>query len=263
MNGQTENQEKSLVVHDDGPFAHLYDTARMNQNWRLAKSMALSTLTPRHLKEDKRGAFTLDEVAANCFQVINQAISWGFNPFSIAKESYVVSGNLGWSGKLVAAVVNTRAGLKSRLKYKFAGKGDDRAITVIGTFEGDEETSEITLSVAQAKTDNQMWKADPDQKLVYSGVIKWARRYCPELVLGVLIDDDVEKIAASHAPADAKLGSSGPNSPSPQRSSWRRTLRFPSLSIRFWAPCRKTSTSRRPSGRTLRSSRNTRRRTIR
>jgi hypothetical protein len=48
------------------------------------------------------------------------------------------------------------------------------------------------LSVGQAKTSNKMWTSDPDQKLVYSGATKWARRHCPEIMLGVLTDQDLE-----------------------------------------------------------------------
>jgi hypothetical protein len=45
------------------------------------------------------------------------------------------------------------------------------------------------MTVAQGKAATQqvhrMWTSDPDQKLWYSGVLKWARRHCPEVVLGV------------------------------------------------------------------------------
>jgi len=48
----------------------------------------------------------------------------------------------------------------------------------------------VKVSVGQAKNDNQMWKKDPEQKLAYTGATKWARRWCPEILLGILIDDD-------------------------------------------------------------------------
>ena len=62
---------------------------------------------------------------------------------------------------------------------------------------GEDEPRVINLSVKEAKTSNDMWTRDPEQKLCYSAVVRWARRYCPEVVLGVLTDDDLDRIAQS------------------------------------------------------------------
>ena len=109
-----------------------------------------------------------------------------------------------------AAIVNTRAGLKGRLGYAYKGAGKDRTVTVSGTFAGQTEPCTIELSVHQGiqasdkgKGPNQMWFSDPDQKLVYSGVVKWARRYCPEVIMGVLTDDDIDAIESRRAEAEA------------------------------------------------------------
>lgn len=52
-----------------------------------------------------------------------------------------------------------------------------------------------------------MWTSDPDQKLWYSGVLKWARRHCPEVVLGVRAEDEdftqPETIVVAHQPRTA------------------------------------------------------------
>lgn len=195
-----------LVSHDEGRNAHLFDTARFEQSQRVAMAMANSNLLPKHLLGvDGDPDRSRMQSQANCLRIVNQAIRWGFDPFAIMDETYVVHGKLGYQGKLVAAVVNARAGLKSRLKYTFAGKKgtDEFEVTVKGHFDGEDEPCEITLSVGQAKTDNKMWKTDPEQKLCYSGATKWARRYCPEILLGVATDDDLEHINMIDAPAPA------------------------------------------------------------
>lgn len=191
------------VVEDSGALAYLFDTARFEHMFRIASAMAAAALIPEHLRGiRKQGNFTPfepEEVKANCFLVVNQSLRWGMDPFAVAPETYVVGGKLAYQGKLVAAVINARAGLQGRLTYSFSGdKGkDDFAITVSGTFPGDEKPREITLRVGDAKTENQMWRKDPEQKLVYSGAVKWARRYCPEVVLGVVTDDDIDRINES------------------------------------------------------------------
>jgi hypothetical protein len=184
-----------LIVHDEGPAAYLFDTARFEHMQRISMVMARASLIPDHLRgqnRDPKHAF--EQTAANCLLVVNQAVRWGMDPFAVAPETYVVRGKLGFQGKLVAAVVNSRAGLQGRLSYSFEGQGDGRTVTVTGKFEDEDKPRTVTLSVGQAKTDNTMWTKDPDQKLVYSGTTKWARRHCPEIMLGVLTDDDLERM---------------------------------------------------------------------
>jgi len=178
----------------------LFDTAKFEHMQRIANVMALASLIPDHLKSKaqmREQAF--NETLSNCFMLVNQAHRWNVDPFSIAPETYALRGKLGYQGKLVAAIVNTRAGLKRNLDFEYSGEGDEREITVIGEFLNEDKPRTIKLKVKDAKTDNQMWQKDPDQKLVYSGATKWARRYCPEVLLGVLTDDDLERMAAERA----------------------------------------------------------------
>ena len=196
MNDQ--NNQNQLVVRDSGPVAHLMDTARFNQLKLVAGVLANGSITPKHLRGNSP-----TETLANCIRVVNQAIRWELDPFAVADESYVIHGRLGFQGKLVAAVINTRADLVGGLAYEFTGSGDDRTVTVSGIRHDWEEPRSVDLSVRQAQTENEMWRRDPDQKLVYSGAIRWARRHCPEIVLGVLTDDDVDLIAESNGDAVA------------------------------------------------------------
>jgi hypothetical protein len=187
-----------LVVHDDGPIAHLFDSARFEQMQRVAMAMARASLIPHHLCGDSADPQQRwEQTVGNCLLIVNQAVRWDMDPFAVAPETYVVRGKLGYQGKLVAAVVHGRGNLKGRLGYSFMGEGDGRTVTVAGQFKDEEEPRTITLSVGQAKTDNKMWTTDADQKLVYSGVTKWARRHCPELMLGVLTLDDLDKMKTS------------------------------------------------------------------
>jgi len=192
--GSVTKQKNAIArpVVQDATVA-VMDSARFEQLQRIAMTLAAGTLTPRHLIVPGDREATI----ANCFRVANQAIRWGYDPFAVADESYVVHGRLGYQGKLVAAVVNTRARLLGRLSYSFTGEGPKMTVTVSGQFEGEAKPRTVSLSVAQAKTENQMWSVDPEQKLVYSGTIRWARRHCPEVVMGVLTDDDLEKIRES------------------------------------------------------------------
>lgn len=179
------------VVEDDSPLAYIMDTAKFEHCYRIAEAMSRASLIPQHLKGG-----TKEETAANCFLVVNQALRWHMDPFLIAPETYAIQGKLGYQGKLVAAVINTRAGLADKLRYDFSGeKGTDNfTVAVSGRFEGEAEPRTVSVSVGMAKTQNQMWTKDPEQKLVYTGSIRWARRHAPEVIMGVVTDDDLDAV---------------------------------------------------------------------
>lgn len=200
MNDETPTTERALAeikdsplaCTDDGSVSHLLDQGKFEQMQRVASLMAKASLIPDHLTKGSK-----EQTLANCFLVVNQAFRWGLDPFSVAPETYSVGGKLAFQGKLIAAVVNARAGLRGRLQYGFTGKEgtDARTVTVSGAFADDPgNVLQVTVNVGKAKTSNDMWRKDPDQKLCYNGAIKWARRYCPEAMLGVLTDDDLQRM---------------------------------------------------------------------
>jgi len=198
QNGMTRHQRQTIVVEDHGVNSYMMDTGKFEHLQRIASAMSNSSLLPDHLRlggtKGNKRELSPDTVQANCFRVVNQAMRWQMDPFAVIDETYVVGGKLGYQGKLVAAVVNARAGLEGRLRYEFEGTGQNLTCRVVGLFKGEAEPRTVDLSLSDAKTDNQMWKKDPHQKLIYSAVVKWARRHCPEIVLGVLTDDDLERI---------------------------------------------------------------------
>lgn len=182
-------------------LSNLMDTDRFEQLGRVAQTMAL--VAPKHLQGTHRDAGTAFKITcANCFRVANQAMRWGMDPFAVMDETYVVHGKLAYQGKLVAGVVNTRANLVGRLDFEYlnqGGKADDLTIVVKGRFDDEEAERTVKLSVGQAKTDNEMWRKDPEQKLIYSGVVRWARAHCPEIILGIMTDDDLDRMREAGA----------------------------------------------------------------
>lgn len=196
MNTQLATQEFSdpLVV------ANLMNEHRFGRMMMIAETMASASLIPEHLLGRKKGGtmdwFTPEEVRANCFLIVNQAFRWGMDPFAVMPETYVVGGKLGYQGKLIAGLVNSLGNLEERLSYTYSGtKGTpDFTVTVSGKIKGEKEARTVTVRVGDVKTDNGMWTKDPEQKLVYTGATKWTRRHCPEVILGILTDDDAEQI---------------------------------------------------------------------
>lgn len=147
----------------------------MQQAMALAEMMAKGKLVPAHLQGSP----------ADCLMVIEQALRWRMSPFAVAQATSANRGKLMFEGKLVAAAMHTSGILKSRLQYVFSGEGQARTIRVIGHMKGEREPRDIEVRLLDVKTDNDQWRKQPDQQLVYSGSRSWARRHAPEVMLGV------------------------------------------------------------------------------
>ena len=143
-----------------------------------------------------------------CLAVTLQAIEWKMSPFAVASKSYVVNDVLSYESQLVHAVIESRAPLKSRLRCRYAGEGIERTCTVYGTFRDESEPHEYTTpKIRDIKVKNSpLWVSDPDQQLWYYGSRAWARKWCPEILLGIYTPEEVETIATEIAVApQAKL----------------------------------------------------------
>ncbi len=203
-------EEKTASVTDSNIalFNPQYLTA-INQ---FAQVMASGTATiPAHLRGNP----------ADCMAIAMQAAQWQMNPFAVAQKTFIVSGVLGYEAQLVNAVISTRGPLVDRINYDWFGpwekvigkfdirkgdKGEYRipgwrladeegiGIRVWATLRGEDKPRELVLMLAQARTRNStLWADDPRQQLAYLAVKRWARLYCPEVILGVYTIDELEK----------------------------------------------------------------------
>ena len=182
--------DEPIIVRDD---VALFDTGKFEHMWRIANTMAAMSLMPDHLKGHP----------ADCVMVVEQARTWQMSPTAVGSKTFVVGGKLAYEGQLVAAVVNTRAGIDGRLKYRYEGTFDrakqdasTRKIFVSGKFKGDAEAVEIAVEwkdgFAMSKGARDKWLSQPDQQLAYFGARVWARRHCPEVLLGVYTPEELE-----------------------------------------------------------------------
>lgn len=137
---------------------------------------------PKHLRGN----------AGACMAVSLQALDWQMNPFAVASKSYSVNGTIAYEAQLIVAVVNTRSGIEGRITYEFEGEGADRVCIASGKLDGE------VLSVRSPKfkditpKNSPLWKSDPDQQQCYYTGRSWARRYTPEVILGVYDRDEAE-----------------------------------------------------------------------
>lgn len=160
---------------------------------------------------------------ADCLAVIMQAMQWQMNPFGVAQKTHLVNGVLGYEAQLVNAVIISCAPVLDRLHYEWYGdwgkvigkfviktgdKGEYRqpgwkladeeglGVRVWATFRGETEPRTLELLLAQARTRNStLWADDPRQQLAYLATKRWSRLFCPDVILGVYSNDELEDFA--------------------------------------------------------------------
>jgi hypothetical protein len=157
--------------------------SNMAEAIELAKMMAGAKLVPSALQKSP----------SDCLMVVLQAIRWQMDPFAVAQECSVIQGKLMLSGKLVAAVINSRGNLAERLSFSYSGSNDDRIITVSGRLQSESEARTVSVKLRDARTTANVWKTQPDQQLMYHGARVWARRHVPEFMLGVYSPEEFDE----------------------------------------------------------------------
>ena len=157
---------------------------------RFAEVMCRADIAlPKHLRGN----------AGACMAVALQALEWKMSPFAVASKSYSVNGMIAYEAQLIAAVVNTRSGIKGRLQYEFIGAGNELSCKVTGILDGSECTYETPPFAAIQPKNSPLWKTDPRQQLGYYAARSWARRHCPEVLLGVYDREEAEHFGPDNA----------------------------------------------------------------
>lgn len=169
----------------------------MSEVLEFSKLMSLSdAAVPKHLRGNP-GA---------CLAVVTQALEWRMSPFAVANKSYYVNDRIAYESQLVHAVIESRAPLAQRLKCEYEGVGAERVCIVTGHLK--DEVDPVVYRSPMLKDigvkNSPLWKSDPDQQLWYYSSRSWARRYCPDVLLGIYSKDELEESGNHTGPDKAK-----------------------------------------------------------
>lgn len=165
----------------------LFDSGTFEAMVRVSDILAKSSLIPSGLKGK-----TDEETASNCFRVVEQAQRWGLSPFAVMDHASVVHGRLMWEGKLIHAAITSSLGI--RLSFSYKGSEDSRQVTVTGNLDGEDLEVSGTVKDWRTTGNGSPWSNESrhDQMLSYRGAREWARRYAPQVILGVYTPDEFE-----------------------------------------------------------------------
>jgi len=102
-----------------------------------------------------------------------------------------------WYGpwEKVVGKFQIRKGDKGEYRVPGWTLADETGIGIIirATLKGEDQPRELDLLLAQARTRNStLWADDPRQQLAYLAVKRWARLFCPDVILGVYTPDELD-----------------------------------------------------------------------
>lgn len=183
----------------------------------------LSVTTKNEFLENFRESFKLARVFSNsslvpqqyqgkvedCAIAIDMANRIGVSPLMVMQSLYVVKGKPSWSGQACMSFIKAKYG--EAFPVYVGEKGTDtRGCYIKAISESGEEIigSTVTIEMAKAEgwTANKKWINMPEQMLVYRASAFFARVYCPEVLMGISIQGEVEDVeSTSHKEHTKKL----------------------------------------------------------
>ncbi len=135
----------------------------------------------------------------NCLIAIELSNRLKLSPFLVMQNMHVIQGRPSWSSSFIISCINGSGRFNGPLKFEMdANKTKCRAIAIEKTT-GEKLTGPtITLEMAQAEgwlgKNGSKWKTMPELMLRYRAAAFFGRLYCPEIINGMLTDDEVTDI---------------------------------------------------------------------
>lgn len=126
---------------------------------------------------------------------IDMANRMGVSPMMVMQSMFVVKGKPSWSGQACLSFIRAKF---TDVKVIYVGtKGtDDRGCYVKATDKDGDVLEGTTVTMAMAKaegwTSNSKWRNMPEQLLAYRAASFFARVHCPETLMGVQVEGEVE-----------------------------------------------------------------------
>ena len=185
-----ENKETTLAVQPEQlnevmakPQGGFIESFR--ESYKLASVFAKSSLVPQQYQGKTE----------DCAIAVDMAERMGVTPLMVMQNLYVVKGKPSWSGQACMSFIKAKYGDAEPI-YTGQRGTDTRGCFVRVTKPDGEviEGAEVTIGMAKAEgwTSNKKWINMPELMLAYRAAAFFARVYCPEILMGVQVEGEVE-----------------------------------------------------------------------
>jgi len=223
----------AVVQNNSVTTVGLFESVTMFEaGYRMAQTFAYSGMVPesfaiqknKKIKDNygkviREEPFTKDEFEeekrskiGTCLIALDMALRLKANPLAVMQNIYVVHGKPAWSAQFLVACINKSGLFKTPLRYKFSGKENTPewgCVAYAVDHSGETlESTKITLAMATSEgwtsKNGSKWKTMPEQMLRYRAATFFARAYCPELTMGMTVDEVQDTIDVESVPITPK-----------------------------------------------------------
>jgi hypothetical protein len=182
-----ERRREELATVTFNPNGQMFQPKDGRELMDMANLMSTAGLMVKDIYRNQPG---------NCMGLIAVCAPYGLNPLQVSWKTYQTKsdGPIAYESQVIVAMVNASGAVRGGLRYRYEGEGDRRRCIASGVLKGDAEPVEVmSPPLGQITPKNSpLWKTDPDQQLAYYTGRAWARRYKPEMLLGIYDVDEVE-----------------------------------------------------------------------
>lgn len=178
---QTQTQTQTqLAPHTDTGII-----SDFRQYFKMASELCKADIIPQAYKGK----------VADTAIAIDMANRMGVSPMMVMQSMYVVKGKPSWSGQACLSFIRAKF-TDVKVIYVGAKGTDDRGCYVKATDKDGDVLEGTTVTMAMAKaegwTSNSKWRNMPEQMLAYRAASFFARVHCPETLMGVQVEGEVE-----------------------------------------------------------------------
>lgn len=179
---------KQIPTHTQTQLASHTDTGIISdfrQYFKMASELCKADIIPQAYKGK----------VADTAIAIDMANRMGVSPMMVMQSMYVVKGKPSWSGQACLSFIRAKF-TDVKVIYVGAKGTDDRGCYVKATDKDGDVLEGTTVTMAMAKaegwTSNSKWRNMPEQMLAYRAASFFARVHCPETLMGVQVEGEVE-----------------------------------------------------------------------
>lgn len=171
------------------------DVNLMKQSFKTAEYISQSDLVPQTYKGKP----------ANCLIALDMANRTGLAPTTVMQNLNIIQGRPAWSSQMCIALVNMSKRF-SPLEFTFVGEEGTLSYGCYATatrLSDGQLVKGTTITLQMAKDEGwstkagSKWQTMPDQMLQYRAGAFFARTQCPDVLMGLLTQDECEDVWGS------------------------------------------------------------------
>lgn len=187
-----ENNSNCPVIPEKTELTTNDVIVNMREAYNLARTMCQAGIIPD----------TYRNRPADCMIAIDIANRMNVPPLMVMQSLYVVKGKPSWSGQACMSFIQANPNFTDVKPIYVGDVGSPERgcyISAKRTSDGSEVKGvTVTIEMAQKEgwTKNSKWVNMPDLMLAYRASSFFARVYCPQILMGVSVEGEIEDISA-------------------------------------------------------------------